>query len=226
MNRPSRLFAPLVLLAIATSIAACSVGSPEAVASPTVARSPSASLTPAPTATSSPMASPAETPSPAEPTPDVATVLAADGLGPYVVGASLSDLESRALVANIEPSFHCDDSWQGAEATGRYAGELSVTFYLGRLIDVHTDSTELITPSGARVGMTLTELQTIYGNRGTLIKGMSDSPISENQALSVRVPDTDLGIVFFLDETNARADSMSAGKVERLEQMAEFGEGC
>jgi hypothetical protein len=74
--------------------------------------------------------------------------------------------------------------------------------------------------------MSLAELQDIYGSQGTLITGMDDSPISENQALSVRVPETDLGIVFFLDETNAKADSMSAGKVERLEQMAVFGEGC
>lgn len=225
MNRPSRL---LALLAIATAIAACSVGSlgevpgasPTATPSATPTSSPS--LPPAP----SPTPSPVNTPSPAEPTPDPATVLAANGIGPYVVGASLADLQSRALITNVEASFHCDASWQGAEATGQYAGQLTITFYLGRLIDVHTSSSELSTPSGARVGMSLTELQSIYGSGGTLITGMSDSPISENQALSVRVPDTELGIVFFLDETNAKADSMSAGKVERLEQMAVFGEGC
>lgn len=217
MNRPSRVFA---LLAIATSIAACSVG-PESVPGPTVTASPSPSLTPVPTAIASPTPSPIETPSPAEPTPDAATVLAANGIGPYVVGASLADLQSRSLVANVEGSFHCDDSWQGAEATGRYAGQLRVTFYLGRLIDVHTRSTELVTPSGARIGMTLTELESIYGSRGTLITGTSG-----NQAFSVRVSDTDLGIVFFLDASNAKADSMSAGKVERLEQMAVVGEGC
>jgi hypothetical protein len=153
-------------------------------------------------------------------------VLAANGIGPYVVGASLAELQSRTLVTNVEGSFHCDDSWQGGEATGLYAGRLWVTFYLGRLIDVHTSWTELVTPSGARVGMTLTELQNIYGSHGTLITGMDDSPVTENQALSVRVPDTELGIVFYLDNTNAKSDSMSAGKVERLEQMAVVGEGC
>lgn len=226
MNRPIRLFA---LLAIAAAVAACSVGSLGEVpiasltATPSATPTSSPSLPPAP----SPTPSPVNTPSPAEPTPDPATVLAADGIGPYVVGASLADLHSRALITNVEASFHCDASWQGAEATGRYAGQLTFTFYLGRLIDVHTSSSELSTPSGARVGMSLTELQSIYGSRGTLITG---DPLitgsNDIQALSVRVPDTELGIVFFLDETNAKADSMSAGKVERLEQMAIFGEGC
>jgi hypothetical protein len=225
MNRPTRLFA---LLAIVTAVAACSVGSLGEVPTSPQAAAPSASptsipsLLPAP----SPTPSPVDTPSPAEATPDPATVLAANGIGPYVVGASLADLESRGLITNVEGSVHCDDSWQGAEATGRYAGQLTVTFYLGRLIDVHARSSELVTPSGARVGMSLTELQSIYGSRGTLIKGMSDSPVAENQALSVRVPDTELGIVFFLDESHAKSDAMSAGKVERLEQIAVFGEGC
>jgi hypothetical protein len=213
MNRPGRLFA-LIVIAIAT--AACSAASPAAAptANPTLGRS----LTPAPTTTPTP--SPADTPSPAEPTPDPA-VLAADGIGPYVVGATLSDLQSRGLVANVASSVNCDASWQDGQATGRYAGQLTVNFHLDRVTDVATGSTELVTPSGARVGMPLTELQTIYGSSGTLIKGMNG-----NQAFSVRVPNTPLGIVFYLDETNTKAVSMSAGEVERLEQAAEFGEGC
>ena len=133
----------------------------------------------------------------------------------------MSELQSEALITKIEPSFNCDDSWQHAEATGRYADELFVTFYLGRLTDIGTDSTDLVTPSGARVGMLLTEVQSIYGSRGTLITGTSG-----NQAISVHVPDTALGIVFYLDETNTKTQSMSAGEVQRLEQTAVVGEGC
>jgi hypothetical protein len=214
MNRPSRLFA---LIALATALSACSVGSPEGVRTQSVA--PAASPTPSPTATPAPTATPS-------PTTDPAIVLAANGIGPYVVGASLADLQSRGLVTNVDRSFHCDGSWQGGSATGPYAWRLSVTFYLGRLIDVHTSSTKLVTPSGARVGMTLDELQKIYGSRGTVITGMGDSPVIENRALSVRVPDTDLGIVFYLDNANKKANAMSAGKVERLEQIAVVGEGC
>jgi hypothetical protein len=224
MNRSRRLFA---FVAIATAIAACSQGagslgdvptSPPSLAqdSPDPRPSPSES---APVPTTVPSASP--TSSSNEPSADPATVLAADGIGPYAIGAAMSDLLSRDLVANIEPSFHCDESWQGAQATGPYAAQLHFTFHLGRLIDVATDSTELVTPSGARVGMLLTELQSIYGSRGTLITG-----VNGNQAISVRVPDTALGIVFYLDETNTTAISMSAGEVQRLEQTVVVGEGC
>ena len=221
MNSSIRLIA---LVAFATSIAACS----QAAGSVGDAPTPLATVAPAttvPSASPSPVATPSANPSPVaspstEPATDPATVLAANGIGPYVVGARLATLESQGLVTNVEPSFHCDDEWQGAQATGRYAGQLSLSFYLGRLIDVHTDSDELVTPSGASVGMPLTELQGIYGDRGTLITG-----VSANQAFSVHVPDG-LGIVFFLDSTNTMVWSMSAGEVKWLDSAAVVGEGC
>lgn len=224
MNRSIRFIA---LVALATSMAACSqaagsvgdVATPSAMAEPAITVT-SASPTPSPVATPSASPIPVATPSPTEPATNPATVLAADGIGPYVVGARLAALESQGLVTNVEPSFHCDDEWQGAQATGRYAGQLSLSFYLGRLIDVHTDSPELVTPSGANVGMPLTELQGIYGDRGTLITG-----VSANQAFSVHVPDG-LGIVFFLDSTNTKVWSMSAGEVKWLDSAAVVGEGC
>ena len=147
-------------------------------------------------------------------------MFAADGIGPYVVGARLADLEAQGLVSNVEPSFHCDDEWEHAQATGRYAGHLHLSFYLGRLTDVQTASDEFVTPSGARVGMSLAELRDIYGKRGILIDDNSAF-----QAFSVHVPD-DLGIVFFLDEANTTVRSMSAGEVERLDIAAVVGEAC
>jgi hypothetical protein len=174
-----------------------------------------------PLATTVPTSSARSLPSPTEPGVDPATVFAANGIGPYVVGARLTNLESRNLVANVEPSFHCDDDWQNAAATGSYADKVTLSFHLDRLIHAHTNSPELVTPSGARVGMALTELQRIYGTRGTLITG-----VSGNQAVSVRVPDTTTGIVFFLDSANASVASMSAGEVRPLEELAINGEGC
>jgi hypothetical protein len=215
MNRSHRVMA-LAVLAIA--IVACSQGG-GSVGS--VATASPSTPTPTSVASASPTSSPIGTSSPTAPAIDPATVLAPEGIGPYVIGATLSELESRALVTNIEPSFNCDDDWQHAEATGGYAAQLSFTFHLGRLIDVGTDSSDLVTPSGARVGMPLAELQSIYGTRGTLITGTSG-----NQAVSVRVPDTTLGIVFYLDSTNTETRAMSAGEVERLEQAAVVGEGC
>jgi hypothetical protein len=213
MNKARRLF---TLVAILTMMAACS----QAVTAPeSAAPSPSPVLaTPAPSATTIPTAAITSAPSAS---PDTAFVLAPDGIGPYTVSAKLPDLEAQGLVANVAPSFNCDETWQHADATGRYAGLLTATFYLGELIDVHTDSAELTTPDGAHVGMPLTELQVVYGSRGTLITG-----VSGNQALSVRADDTSLGIVFFLDATNTKVRAISAGGVERLEQAVVNGEGC
>jgi hypothetical protein len=222
MNRPLRIS---LLIAIAIALAACIAPSSADVPTASPAAAPSATPTQgpsiAPTMTPPVSASPVATPVPVEPTPDPATVLAANGIGPYVVGAALADLESSGLVTNVADSINCDASWQGADATGRYAEQLGLTFHQGRLTDVGTQSTELETPSGARVRMPLTELQRIYGSRGTLIEGMSG-----NQAFSVRVSQTALGIVFYLEDTNTKVLAMSAGEVERLEQAAVIGEGC
>jgi hypothetical protein len=227
MNRSRRLLAVIVL---ATGVAACSQAGDSAsdlataslTAVPSLAQN---SREPTTVPSASPAPSSIPTPSPAasatEPTTDPATVLAADGIGPYVIGARMTELQSRDLLTNIAPSFNCEDSFQNAEATGRYADELSIAFNSGRLTDVGTESTDLVTPSGARVGMLLTELQSLYGSRGTLITG-----VSGNQAFSVHVPGTVLGIVFYLDETNTKARSMRAGVVERLDMMAVVGEGC
>ena len=225
MNRSIRLVA---LVAVATALTACSQAASSIgevpSASPTAIPSQAPSES-APPSTALPSASPTPTtiptPSPTEPAIDRGRVLAADGIGPYVVGSRLAALESHGLVANVEPRFHCDDEWQHVEATGRYAGRLKLSFHLGRLTDVHTASDEYVTPSGAGIGMPLTELERLYGNRGTLI-----APVSGNQALSVHVPDTALGIVFFLDATNTTVWSMSAGQVERLDIAAVVGEGC
>ena len=206
MNRPSRLFA---LVALSGAIAACTVGSLGDVPSPS----------PSPTPSPIPTPSPVETPSPA-PTADP-NVLAANGIGPYVIGASLSELQSQGLVANVEGSVICHDSWQYAQATGSYAGQIELAFNDGRLIGISAQSDELVTPSGARIGTPLTELQRIYGSQGTLITGTLG-----NQGFSVRVPDTDLGIMFYLDETNTRARFLDAGDAQRMEDLVVNGEGC
>jgi hypothetical protein len=220
----------LTILALTIAIAGCSEAAGSIGDAPTAALpatpSPSAD-TSAPPPTASPSSSPAPSPtaapttSPTQPAMDPATLFAADGIGPYVVGADTSELQSRGLISNVAASFHCDDSWQHAEATDRFAGAVTITFHDGRVTDVSTDSTDFLTPSGARVGMPLTELESIYGNRGVVINGTMG-----NKAFAVHVPNTPLGIVFFLDETNTTVRAMSAGEVERLEEFVVIGEGC
>jgi hypothetical protein len=147
-------------------------------------------------------------------------VFAADGIGPYIVGIGLSELQTRSLVTGVFESPHCMDV-KGADATGRYARQVTLTFKGGRLTAVHSTSTSLVTPSGARVGMTLTQLQAVYGSRGTLISG-----VLGNQAYIVRVMGSGLAIVFFLDSANTRVASMSGGEATPLEEAARVGEGC
>ena len=176
----------------------------------TPSTTPSASASPGAT---TPSASPS-------PTPDAALVLAADGIGPYVVGAALSDLQARNLVTGIYISQTCSDA-KGAEAAGRYAGQITLSFKAERLYAVNTHSTSLVTPSGARVGMTLAQLQGVYGSRGTLMTG-----VLGNKAYIVRVMASGLAIVFYLDATNARVAAMSGGEATPLEEAARVGEGC
>ena len=102
-----------------------------------------------------------------------------------------------------------------------YAGKVSLTFRGGKLSAVHTTSAGYVTPSGAKVGMTLARLQDLYGDRGTVITGQL-----VNKAYSVRVPATPLALVFFLDQTNTTVASMSGGEAQPLENAARTGEGC
>jgi hypothetical protein len=159
-------------------------------------------------------------PSPTPPATDPAIIFAADGIGPYPIGRQLADLTSRGLLTGVTDSPVCVDT-KNAGGSGRYAGLVTMTFIGGKLVALHTNSTAVVTPSGAKVGMALTELQSIYGGRGNLITGSAG-----NKALSVRVPSSPLAIVFFLDATNTSVASMSGGEAERLETAAKTGEGC
>jgi hypothetical protein len=177
-----------------------------------------------PTASAPPSASPSSTAASASASPspsvDPATVFAADGIGAYVIGTALSDLQGRSLVTGVYESPLCAGA-KGAEATGRYAGAITLTFKADRLIAVNTTTTTLVTPSGARVGMTLAQLQAVYGSRGTLITG-----VLGNKAYVVRVLGSGLAIVFYLDTTNTRVAAMSGGEATPLEDAARVGEGC
>jgi hypothetical protein len=182
---------------------------------------PAVSTTPPPSVgVTTPSATPSSTPVPTSPTPDPATVFAADGVGAYIIGTGLSDLRGRGLVTSVVESELCQDA-KGAAATGTHAGRLTFTFRSDRLVAVHTTSTSLVTPSGARVGMTVAQLQTVYGSRGTLITGALG-----NKAFIVRVVGSGLAIVFYLDSTNTRVASMSGGEAQPLEDAARTGEGC
>ena len=220
-HRGARLAARVVGLVVGLvglTVAGCGGDPPAPEASAPPSGTASAAAT-TPTATPSPAPSGSVSPTAAPPT-DPAIVFAADGIGPYVIGSALADLTGRALVTGVVDSELCAGA-KGANATGRYAGQLSLTFVGNELRSVHTTSTDLVTPSGARVGMSLAEVRGIYGSRGSLITGTLG-----NQAFVVRVPASVLAIAFYLDASNTRVASISAGDAQSLEDAARTGEGC
>jgi hypothetical protein len=187
---------------------------------PTVAPAgPSSTTSASPTTSGSPDASSATTsPTPTAPATDPAIVFAADGIGPYVIGVALADLQAHGQVTNLSSSPFCTN-YTGGEATGRYAGTITLTFHLGHLTQIHTLSNQYVTPSGAKLGMTLSDLQGIYGARGTLITG------ALSKGFSVRVESTGLAIVFLID-SSGNANAMSGGEATPLEDAVVHGEGC
>jgi hypothetical protein len=210
MSRPA---ATLAALSLVLALTGCH-GSPAPATQPPTGSAPTSA------ATASPSPNPSRTPTPTAPPTDPAVVFAADGIGGYSIGSALSDLTASGLVAAVADSASCQDA-KTADTAGAYAGKVSLTFRSGRLSAIHTASTMYVTPSGAKVGMTLSALQGVYGNRGMVITGQLG-----NKAYSVRVPATALGLVFFLDQTNTTVASMSGGDAQPLEDAVRTGEGC
>jgi len=188
------------------------------VSPPPDSQSPTASKPVTSTANASP--SPSRTPTPTAPPTDPVIVFAADGIGGDMIGASLADLTARGLVKAATDSPQCADT-KTADTTGTYAGKVSLTFRAGKLSAVHTTTNVYVTPSGAKVGMTATALQALYGDRGMVITGQLG-----NKAYSVRVPATPLALVFFFDQSNTTVASMSGGEAQPLENAVRTGEGC
>jgi hypothetical protein len=201
------LRATLLAGALVLGLSACTGDTPND--SPTTGAGPSKTRTSA-----SP--TPSRSPYPTAPATDPAVVFAADGIGGYLIGAGLTDLQSRAMVTNIVPNQLCLDTRQ-ADATGVYAGRLSLTFRAGQLIAIRTTVPDFVTPSGARVGMALADLRSTYGGRGTLIAG---------KALSVRVPATTLALLFTIDPASSTVTGLAAGQAQALEDAVGSGQLC
>lgn len=184
---------------------------------------PGATGTPSAAATSA-AASPSPSPSASTsktPTVDPAKVFATNGIGPYGIGKSLADLDSKGLVTGLFDSPICPGVKIG-ESTGAYAGKLRLAFGAdGKLWYIDTNATDLQTPSGGKIGMTIAALKALYGSKGTVIP-KSGPNIG---GLLVKVSGSTLGIVF-LEDNAGKAYSMSAGPVDMIESFAKGGEGC
>ena len=194
----------------------CGTGTPPPSATPTKSTASAITSSTAPRVTASASAAVSPTPPPTDP----GTVFAADGVGPYLIGAQLIEMQGRALVTGAADSQTCAGTTTAA-ATGRYAGVISLSFVGGQLVSVRTASSTLVTPSGAKVGMTFADAQTLYGGRGTLITAPSGT-----KAMVLRVTGAVLALVLYLDPTNATVASIGGGQADRLESSARTGDGC
>jgi hypothetical protein len=217
MTRTARV---LIALATAGALTLAGTGCGTGTPPPRSTAPPSATTRAASSTTARVTPSGSAAVSPTPPATDPAIVFAADGIGPYLIGTQLSELQGRALVANAVDSQACV-GYQEAAPIGRYAGILTLLFTAGRLASIRTTSDTLVTPAGAKVGMALADAQTLYGSRATPITAPSGG-----KALSVRVTATTLGLVLYLDSTNTKVIAMSGGEADHLETAAHLGEAC
>lgn len=200
----------LLVAGLLTVAAGCTTKSPTGAVSTGSPSSP-ARVTASPTPTRSPF--------PTAPATNPAVVFAADGVGGYTIGADLTDLQTRGMVTNIAPVPLCVDTRQ-AQATGVYAGKLSLTFRAAQLTAIHTTDPGFVTPSGVKVGLPVADLTSTYGPRAALISGKA------GQAITVRVPATTLALVFALDATDKVVAGMFAGQAQAAEDAATTGQAC
>jgi hypothetical protein len=94
-----------------------------------------------------------------------APVLTMDGFGPLRIGITRAQLEAQGERITPDDLFdadHAEECWQGTVA-GR-AG-ITVMFVDNQLARVSLDSPAHATRSGARTGMTVAQVQAIYGGR-------------------------------------------------------------
>jgi hypothetical protein len=160
------------------------------------------------------------TPTP-KPTPtlDPAITLSSTGIGPYHIGAALTDLKSKSLVVGVVDSMTCPGV-KIANATGSYSGKLRIAFQSGLMRSIYSTSTAYKTPSGAKVGMKLTTLESIYGSRGSIVHSIGGG------GYLVLVAGTTNGVVFILTNDLKTAISIGVGNGKALEEDAKSGEGC
>lgn len=217
-RRPWTAFAALGL-AGGIAMAGCGTGTPPPGATPTTHGSASAaatSVTTQPSATSS--ATPGASPTP--PPTDPATVFGADGIGAYLIGAQLTDLVIHSQVTAITDSTTCAGITD-ATPTGSYGNLLALSFSGGSLVSVRTTSASLVTPSGAKVGMPVADVQSLYGGRAEVITTPSGS-----KALMLPVIASSYALVLYLDASNATVTAMAGGDADRLESALRSGTAC
>jgi hypothetical protein len=142
-------------------------------------------------------------------TPSQEENFSVDGVGPYVLGATLSTLQSAGTLANVHTGAEGCPQNTYAQGTGDWSG-VGLSFRPdGRLYMLTNRSASLPTPSGAYLGTSLAELKTIYSQVSAQELHQGDRTAFLVTTLSGR------GILFDLDPSQ-RVLSMSAADSQFL----------
>jgi hypothetical protein len=220
-QHPFRLLSTMAvaaaLLLTATGCPGKSGGDPSAdpTAVTTLGASPSAPAPAASAAPSAPAGSTAPKPSPS----GSGLVITVDGAGPYVVGNTLMQYDAEGKLTGLATgSETCPSRWF-ATGTGAWTGvQLSFTPDPGSKLEfVIARSNAISTPSGAKVGMTLAQLQGIYGAKG--------ETLSVGGAKAYLVATSGKALYFELDLEN-KAFAIIAGNATRLKNRFLEGSDC
>jgi predicted small lipoprotein YifL len=142
-------------------------------------------------------------------TPSPEENFSVDGVGPYVLGASLATLQGSGTLANVRTGAEVCPQNTYAQGTGDWSGVGLAFRPDGRLYMLTNRSASLPTPSGAYIGTSLAELKKIYAQVSTQELHQGDRMAFLVTTLSSR------GILFDLDPSQ-RVLSMSAADAQFL----------
>lgn len=151
------------------------------------------------------------------PTSD-ALVITVDGAGPYKHGDTLTHLQSAGLLKDRVSGGEACPSFWGANGTGKWTGVQLWFQSDGKLDFVIARENTISTPSGAKVGMTLNQLKSIYGAKGEVL--------SNSGAKAYLVVASGKALYFELDQENTKVFAILAGGADRLKSRFLDGADC
>jgi len=148
-----RVLAPVVVAGALLGAAGCKQD-PPSTTTPTVAASETATADPSASASAQP------SPSPSAQEPDLIE-FTVDGAGPYVLGRTLTQLQTSPGLGPVEASTTCPGN-KVAKGTGVWQ-DVTLHFHAdGKLYLAVNQSASIPTPSGAWLGTSLADLKKIY----------------------------------------------------------------
>ena len=149
MNRPRPFAVTLLAASALLAMTAVGCGKDELSSAPPATRPPATGASPS--ASGTPSAS-----------PTAVVEFSVDGAGPYLLGASLTELQTADLLAEVVKGTGACPQNTTARGTGTWT-DLHLSFRAdGKLYIAINRSASIPTPSGAWLGTTLTDLKRIY----------------------------------------------------------------